>query len=74
MSIETVLLTTNQAAAVLGVSSRTLERLRVSGGGPKFRKIGRWVRYVPSDLDAWLDSRTRDSTSDDGRGSNGASR
>ena len=66
MSTQTVLLTTNQAAAVLGLSPRTLERYRVTGEGPRFKKIGRWVRYVPSDLDEWLDGCTRESTSDDG--------
>ena len=66
MSIETVLLTTKEAAAVLGVCTRTLERWRVTGEGPRFRKIGHWVRYAPSDLDEWLKKCTRESTSDDG--------
>ena len=66
MSTHTILLTTNAAAAVLGLSPRTLERYRVTGEGPRFKKIGRWVRYVPSDLDEWLDGCTRESTSDDG--------
>ncbi len=60
------LLTTRQAAERLGLSPRTLERYRVTGEGPRFKKIGRWVRYVPSDLDEWLDGCTRESTSDEG--------
>ena len=33
---------------------------------PAAGKIGRWVRYLPSDLEGWLNSRVRESTSDDG--------
>lgn len=67
MNGTTKLLTTAQAADWLGLSPRTLERYRVTGEGPKFRKIGRWVRYTEADLEAWLESCTRSSTSDDGR-------
>lgn len=63
-----ILLNTAQAAAVVDLSPRTLERYRVVGGGPCFRKIGRWVRYTPEDLERWLESRLRVSTSDDGSG------
>jgi hypothetical protein len=31
----------------------TLAKLAVTGGGPKFHKIGRWPLYDPDDLDAW---------------------
>ena len=71
MSTETVLLTTDEAAEVLGLSPQTLVRYRITGEGPRFRKIGRWVRYVPSDLDEWLDGCTRESTSDDGSNGRG---
>ena len=67
MSNKAKLLTTTEAAEWLGLSPRTLERYRVTGEGPKFRKIGRWVRYTVADLDAWLEQCTRSSTSDDGR-------
>ena len=60
------LLTTEAAAAWLGLSPRTLQCYRMRGEGPRFRKIGRWVRYVESDLEAWLVKCTRVSTSDDG--------
>ena len=72
MSKETKLLTTAEAAARVGLSPRTLERLRVTGGGPKYRKIGRWVRYTEQDLDEWLESCTRTSTSDDGSAAGGS--
>jgi len=55
-----------EAAACLGLSTRTLERYRVSGDGPVFVKLGGKVRYLREDLDAWVRSRRRKSTSDDG--------
>ena len=74
MNTQTILLTTDEAGEVLGLSPRTLERYRVTGEGPRFKKIGRWVRYAPSDLDEWLDECTRDSTSDDGSKAGGKRR
>jgi hypothetical protein len=38
------------AAAYIGLSPRTLEKYRVTGGGPIFRKLGRRVLYVADDL------------------------
>ena len=57
-------LTTVQAADYLGLSPRTLEKMRVLGGGPHYRKHGRYVRYHIDDLNAWSSSHTHDSTSD----------
>lgn len=68
-----ILFTTLQAAEFLHLSPRTLEGLRVRGGGPKYRKIGR-VFYSQVDLLAWLDASTRTSTSDCGSGSDGGAR
>lgn len=52
------MLTTVEAAAYLRLSPRTLERFRVEGTGPPFRKAGGGKRarvlYLPADLDAWL--------------------
>ena len=61
-------LNTREAAAVLGLSARTLDRYRVSGDGPVFLKLGGRVRYLREDLDEWVRSRRRRSTSDDGTG------
>jgi excisionase family DNA binding protein len=58
------LLTTARAAEVLNVSGRYLEMLRVRGGGPPFVSLGRTIRYRRADINAWLDSRTRRSTSE----------
>ena len=52
------LLTTSEAAAIVRLSPRTLERLRVSGKGPRFLKAGSGKRarvlYRARDLDDWL--------------------
>jgi excisionase family DNA binding protein len=52
------------ASRHLGVSKSTLEKLRVYGGGPKFLKLGRLVRYRIEDLEQWLAERVVTSTSD----------
>ena len=57
------LLTQREAAELLRLSERTLERLRVSGIGPKFLRIRHSVRYRPEDLREWLASRVVASTS-----------
>jgi hypothetical protein len=54
----------NEAAAFLNLSPRTLEKLRVVGGGPPFRKLGRRVFYTMNDLTEWAGRRCCDSTSD----------
>jgi len=54
---------TAHAAGYLGLSPRTLEKLRVRGGGPTYAKFGRRVVYAVEDLDRWAAERRRDSTS-----------
>ena len=57
-------LTTDEAGAFLRLSPRTLEKQRVIGGGPRFRKFGRRVLYALSDLEVWANARTFETTSD----------
>ena len=57
-------LTTREAAHYLSLSYRTLEKMRLTGNGPRFRKHGRYVRYHIADLDAWSEGRRQSSTSD----------
>jgi excisionase family DNA binding protein len=52
-----------EAADYLGVSKSTLDKLRVSGGGPAYLQLGRRVVYDPGDLEAWVASKRRASTS-----------
>jgi hypothetical protein len=56
------LLSTVEAAGRLGVSASYLNKLRVTGGGPPFVKIGARVAYDPADLATWLDAQKRTST------------
>jgi len=57
-------LNTVQAAEYLGpdFSPRTLERWRWAGGGPVYIRIGKHVYYDISDLDEFLNSKRRMST------------
>lgn len=65
------LLTTPDAAHLLGLSPRTLESLRLRGGGPAFIAVtAKAVRYRRRDLEDWILTRRRTSTSDPGHSSN----
>jgi len=60
-------LSTTKAAQLLNLSPHTLEKMRVQGRGPVFRKLGRKkVVYAMDDLLAWADAGARRSTSDPG--------
>ncbi|MFP5516727.1 transcriptional regulator, AlpA family [Azospirillum oryzae] len=61
-------LRTPEAGRFLGLSGRTLEKHRVYGTGPRYRKIGGRVVYALDDLKAWADQGLRTSTSDPGAG------
>lgn len=52
------LLNVRQAAARLGLSKSTLDKMRAAGKGPRYVKsTDRAVRYDPADLDAWIAAR-----------------
>lgn len=74
MTEDTIYLDTIGAARILGLSSKTLSRYRVSGDGPVFHRFGCRIRYRREDLEAWAASRRRASTSDDGTALSGAGR
>ena len=63
---EAVVLDTRGGADYLGVSPRTLEGLRVRGGGPPFVKVGGRVVYRVARLEEYLQQQERTSTSDIG--------
>jgi len=48
------MLTTAEAAEYCGLSRRTLEKRRGSGGGPRYLKLGRLVKYRVRDLEEWI--------------------
>lgn len=58
------LLTQREVAEYLHKSEAWLERARVEGGGPKFIKCGRAVRYRADDLQAWMENNARQSTAE----------
>ncbi len=53
-----MLLTTAQAAQVLGLSPSRLRQMRNIGLGPAAVRLGRTMRYRPSDVTAYQESRT----------------
>jgi hypothetical protein len=58
-------LTTPAAAARIGLAASTMEKLRVYGGGPPYYAISpRKVVYAPAELDEWVQSKRRRSTSE----------
>jgi predicted DNA-binding transcriptional regulator AlpA len=59
-----VALNENQAAELLGFSVRTLQSWRMNGGGPRYVKVGRSVRYPRRELVAFQQSKTVASTTE----------
>jgi predicted DNA-binding transcriptional regulator AlpA len=57
-------LRTPAAAGHLGLGVSTLNKLRLTGGGPRFAKLGSVVVYDVADLDAWAAERKVRSTSE----------
>lgn len=60
------LLKEKEAAEILGVSVYKLRYDRWKGGGVPYVKLAAAVRYRPEDLNAYISSRIRKSTSDHG--------
>lgn len=57
-----------EAALYVNSSTSTLAKRRLTGGGPRYCRIGRAIRYSRQDLDEWLNATARRSTSDTGDG------
>ena len=56
---------TKSLARILGVSTQWLEIGRCKGDGPPFLKLSnRMIRYRASEVKAWLDGRSYNSTSE----------
>ena len=56
-------LTEREVADLLGLSVATLRAWRHRGKGPRFLRLGRSVRYLPSDVDDFVRSSTVDTRS-----------
>jgi len=52
------------AASYLGVSPKTLEHWRQTGGGPRYAKAGRRCLYRLDWLNQWLEGRSVSSTAE----------
>jgi hypothetical protein len=70
MSLASILYDEDAAGKYIGgtqspISTRTLQRWRLEGVGPTYVKLGRLVRYRQTDLNSFLEERTRTSTSMD---------
>jgi len=60
---ESRLLREREAARLLGMSPRTLQRWRCMGQGPPFVRCGlRAIAYRQEDLAAWIEARRHQST------------
>jgi hypothetical protein len=57
MHASLTLLDTRAAAQVIGLAPSTLAKLRVTGGGPTFRKVLSKVLYERTALEQWLEAR-----------------
>ncbi len=53
-----------EVAAYTGLSESRLAKLRMSGEGPQFLKIGKTVLYLRGAIDEWLAQQMRTSTAD----------
>ena len=57
-------LTERQVAQQLGLSVATLRAWRHRGKGPRFLRLGRSVRYLPSDVDEFVRASAVDTQTD----------
>jgi hypothetical protein len=60
--LERQFLATREAAEWLDLKPNTLEKMRIRGNGPMFRKHGRYVRYHREDLIAWSEANKQQCT------------
>jgi predicted DNA-binding transcriptional regulator AlpA len=59
-----LVLCAEEAADSVGLSVSTLAKMRLSGEGPTYSKLGRRVVYRPEDLESWIASNRFRSTSE----------
>ena len=50
--------TVEDVAFYLQVPVQTLYSWRSNGSGPRARRVGKYLRYRPEDVDHWLDERS----------------
>ena len=62
---EPLFINTESAARRIGLHPDTLRRLRRTGGGPRYARVGTAVRYDIRELDRWLEERSFRSTAEE---------
>ena len=45
-----------ELAAHLGIPKQTIYQWRTKGYGPPGRRVGKYVRFLPEDVQAWVES------------------
>lgn len=60
------LITDREVSKLTGIPRKTLQALRLRGGGPDFIKIRTSCLYRPSSVEEWLRKNTKRSTSEGG--------
>jgi len=63
--VKDCLFSTDQVASKLGLSTSYLSKLRLTGDGPEYIKAGKRVLYRLEDIEGWICSKKRRSTSED---------
>lgn len=64
--MESAYLRTADAAKYLGIGKSTLERARIEGDGPYYRRLGaKVVVYAKADLDVWASESIFKSTAEE---------
>lgn len=58
------LLSEDDLSAMTGMTKNFFAKCRLNGTGPEFIKVGRYVRYEKTAVEAWLASRTFKSTAE----------
>jgi excisionase family DNA binding protein len=54
------LMTVEQVADYLNVPVKTVYRWRLTGTGPRGARVGRYVRFRRSDVEAWVERRVEE--------------
>ena len=58
------LLSTDETAAIFGITRGRLEAWQIAGRGPRFVKWGKAIRYDRKDVNDWIEAQNVSSTSE----------
>lgn len=63
IDLKAPLITEKALAAYLNVSLKLIQKWRYAGGGPRFVRVGRTIRYRPEDINDFVTAGLRANTS-----------